>query len=350
LAERSRGAGDGGGAVPQSVWSGTISFGLVMLPVKLYPATKARDVRFHEFDASTGRRIRHRRVVEDTEPVFPSDAEPPSGRAVGGPGVDEPPPVAPPWADQDVPEGAPAGRQPEVATEWVAPQPEPRGTAEREVSFGDVALGYEIEPGRTVLLSRDEIRELRPQRSGVVEIEEFVDLASIDPIWFEKSYYAVPQPGAGGERPYALLVEALEQAGRVGIGRIVLRTKEHLAAIRPTHGVLALETLFHADEVRDPVLVYRPPAIESPTERELRIATQLIDMLAADWDPARYEDRDRARLLELIERRAGERVIATPAEAEPPSNVTDLMEALRASVEAIKERDARGDRGERRTG
>jgi DNA end-binding protein Ku len=200
------------------------------------------------------------------------------------------------------------------------------------------------------LLSRDEIRELRPQRSGVVEIEEFVDLASIDPIWFEKSYYAVPQPGAGGERPYALLVEALEQAGRVGIGRIVLRTKEHLAAIRPTRGVLALETLFHADEVREPLNVYRPPAIEAPTERELRIATQLIDMLAADWDPARYEDRDRARLLDLIERRAGERVIATPSEEEPPSNVTDLMEALRASVEAIKDRDARGDRDERRTG
>src|SRR5439155_26275344 len=166
------------------------------------------------------------------------------------------------------------------------------------------------------------------------------DLASIDPVYFEKSYIAVPQSGAGGERAYALLVAAMEHVGKVGIGRIVLRTKEHLAAIRASGGVVLLETLFHADEVRDPAEVYRPSAgaADGVTERELRIAEQLIEILAAEWNPSRHEDRDRARVMELIERRAAEGGFVTTPEAEPnlapevPSNVTDLMAALRESV------------------
>jgi DNA end-binding protein Ku len=299
--------------MPQSIWSGTIAFGLVMLPVKLYPATKPRDVRFHEFDPGTGRRIRHRRVVEDEV----DDSE--EGPALPGP----PSPVAP----------GP-----------VAPGPSP---AERELPFSEVALGYEVEPGRTVLLSREEIRALRPERSRSIEIEEFVDLADIDPISFEKSYYAVPQPAAGGERVYGLLVAALEHSGKVGIGRVVLRTKEHLAAIRSSRGVLVLETLFHADEIRDPSEVHRPPteAIASVSDRELGLAEQLIAVLAAEWDPARFEDRDRERLLELIQRKAGSATIPTPETlAEPSASVSDLMEALRASVEALKERDPSRER------
>ncbi len=340
--------------MPQSIWSGTISFGLVMLPVKLYPATKPRDVRFHEFDAGTGRRIRHRRVVEDEfdERVQAFDTVA---------GVSPATPEGADWGQPGVPDAEPAG------TAWPAPDAGPSfdptaGASgagatprEREVAYGDVALGFEIEPGQTVLLTRDEVRALRPEQTRTVEIEEFVDLDSIDPVYFEKSYIAVPQPGSGADRAYALLVAAMERAGKVGIGRIVLRTKEHLAAIRPAGEVLLLETLFHADEVRDAAEVYRSEWREStaePTERELRIAEQLIGILAAEWDPARYEDRDRQRLIELIERKAGDRVIPTPEEpAAAPSNVSDLMDALKASVDAIRARERAGERaGVRRTG
>lgn len=322
----------------QSIWSGAISFGLVMLPVKLYPATKPRDVRFHEFDPGTGRRIRHRRVVEDDveDDVEPFEREPGGGFAA------ERPREAEPWrpgagGDGDR-EGTPTDRPSPFA-----PDPTP---GEQEVRFSDVVLGHEVEPGQTVLLSREEIRALRPERSRLIEIEEFVDLVDIDPISFEKSYYAVPQPGAGGERAYGLLVAALDHAGKVGIGRIVLRTKEHLAAIRSSRGILVLETLFHADEVRDASEVYRPSVegVVSPTERELELAEQLIGVLATEWDPARHEDRARERLLELIRRKAGAATIPTPGRVEAPANVSDLMESLRASVEALREREASRDR------
>jgi DNA end-binding protein Ku len=320
--------------MPRSIWSGAISFGLVMLPVKLYPATEPGDVRFHEFDPGSGRRIRHRRVVEDEGKT--SEREPGGGFAAGRAWEAEP------WRPAAGVDDDPEAALPDRPSRF-PPDPSP---GERDVRFSDVALGYEVEPGKTVLLSREEIRALRPERSRSIEIEEFVDLADIDPISFEKSYYAVPQPGAGGERAYGLLVAALDHAGKVGIGRVVLRTREHLAAIRSSRGILVLETLFHADEVRDPSEVYRPPAegVASATERELELAEQLIGVLAAEWDPAGHEDRDRERLLDLIRRKAGAATISTPERIEAPANVSDLMESLRASVEALREREASRDR------
>ena len=301
----------------QAIWTGSISFGLVMLPVKLYPAVTPKRVRLHEFDGS-GRRIRHQRVIE------------------------EPPDVL----GFDLPIAAPAAAKPIDAIEppsgWDGPREEAPVPRDEPVAYQDVMLGYEVAPGETVLLSRDELRELRPERSRSVEIEDFVDLSSIDPVHFEKSYYAVPQRDAGAERAYVLLARAMDQAHMVGIGRIVLRTREHLAAIRPRDGVIVLETLFHGDEIRDAkeLLVPAVATADEPSEREVTMATQLIELLRADWDPTRYADRGRERLLEAIAAKAKDVGTVTTAEPEPAADVTDLMEALRASVEAAKARAA----------
>jgi DNA end-binding protein Ku len=310
----------------QAIWTGSISFGLVMLPVRLYPATAPKQVRFHEFDAGSGRRIRHQRVIE--EPSMPTVIE-------GIEDID----AAPAWSDQEARAlFAPAADPGEPPLDAAWPRPEPR-----PVAYQDVMLGYEVSPGETVLLSRDEILALRPERSRTVEIEGFVDLAEIDPVYFEKSYYAVPQREPGAERAYALLVRAMSDAEMVGIGRIVLRTREHLAALRPKGEVLVLETLYHADEIRDPAEVL-PAGSAEAGERELAVARQLIGILRTGWDPSGYEDRDRERLLEAIAAKArGGETIREP-EPVPVADVSDLMAELRASVEAAKakiERDKR---------
>ncbi len=306
--------------MPQAIWTGSISFGLVMLPVKLYPATSPKRVRFHEFDGS-GRRIRHRRVIEEPQAGF-------------GFGFDDLPIVAP------APDAPPrvAGSSPS----WQEPAEDEPDRADRPVAYQDVMLGYEVAPGETVLLSRDEVRALAPERSRTIEIEDFVDLASIDPVHFEKSYYAVPQREAGAERAYALLARAMDDARMVGIGRIVLRTREHLAAIRPKDGAIVLETLFHGDEIRDTKELLAPTAVaEEPSQREVTMATQLIELLRAAWDPSRYGDRGRERLLDAIAAKAKDAGTIKPAEAEPTgADVSDLMETLRASVEAAKARAA----------
>jgi len=212
------------------------------------------------------------------------------------------------------------------------------------IAFDDVMLGYEVAPGQTVLLSRDELRELAPEQTRVVEIEDFVDIATIDPVYFEKSYYAVPQREAGAERAYGLLARAMDEAAMVGIGRIVLRTREHLAAIRPKGDVLVLETLYHADEIRDPAELVRTAGTGGVSERELAIATQLIEMLRTDWDPPRYADRGRERLLEAIAAKAEAGEVSTGPGEPPAPDVSDLMAALRASVEAARERLEHGKR------
>jgi DNA end-binding protein Ku len=189
-----------------------------------------------------------------------------------------------------------------------------------------------------VFLDPDDLRALRPEQTQTIEIEEFVELARIDPVYFEKSYYVAPKRGVGAEKPYALLVRAMDRAGKVAIGRFVLRTKEYLCAIRPTNGALMLETLYYADEVRSPVDIENLPISEPVADRELDVAEQLISLLEADWDPARHPDRYRERVLELIRSRTPERVQPPAFEEEPerPMKVPDLLEALRRSVEAAK--------------
>src|SRR5438094_1579192 len=211
----------------QAVWTGSISFGLVSIPIKLFPATDPKDVRFHLYDRRTGKRVRYERVTRAEEP--PALEPEPSSRL--------------PF--EDVVESRP--------TAPIAPAPF-RGApdATRAVESEDVVRGLELPGGDLVTLTEAELVSIAPERSRTIEIEEFVRLAEIDPIFYEKSYHVAPVRGTGAEKPYVLLVRALQGAGMVGIGRFVLRTKPHLVAIRPLEKALALETLFFGDEVRKP--------------------------------------------------------------------------------------------------
>jgi DNA end-binding protein Ku len=302
--------------MPRAIWRGSIAFGLVTIPVRLYPATSPQDVRFHEVDRRTGRRVRHRRVVD-----LPPEEPPP------GPGSPELEPAEP--------EPEPSA---EADDETVPFEPEPPSRSEpageREVAATDLVKGYEVAPDLMVRLDPEEIEAIKPEQTRTIEIEHFVELSQIDPVYFEKSYRLEPAEEVA-HRPYALLRAAMEEAGKVAIGRFVLRTREHLAAIRPTAGILGLETLYHADEVREipPAWLSSQDGALSPKEIELSIS--LIEALATDWDPSRYEDRFRTRLLEMIAEREPSEVPADRA-AEPTATVTDLMEALRASVEAVE--------------
>lgn len=324
----------------KAIWSGSLSFGLVNIPVRLYNATSPRDVRFHQFQRGTGRRIRYRRVTEEFEPQPPRWEMPPSP-------VDEPrAELEPPPPPQHTGERERGGFEPPP------PAQRPR---EPEVAYEDVVKGFEIDRDRYVMVTPEELRELEPERSQAMEIEGFIDLADIDPVSFEKSYYLAPQRGVGAEGPYALLLEALTESNKVGVARFVMRTKEYLAAIRPMDGILGLETLFYADEVRSAAEIDNVPEPAEVPERELGMALQFIELLAMDWDPSRYRDTYRERVLELLRRRAEEEgtVETVPAdEAAAVPAMPDLMAALRASVEAAKERagDDRPRKRTRRTG
>jgi DNA end-binding protein Ku len=287
----------------RSVWRGTLSFGLVAIPVSLYPATEAKDVRFHLFDRE-GRRVRYRRVVE----AGPSFREAEEDDVVSEPvEADE---------DDDADESP----------------------AEVEVAYEDLVRGYEVEPEAYVFLETEEIQRVRPTPSRVIDLEEFVRLEDIDPIYFEKAYHVVPARGA--EKPYELLLRTLKESGRVGIGRFVLRTKPHLVALRPMDRVLALETLYFGDEVRDAGALVGRLDPGSVSQREIDISKQLVEALASEWDPSRFADEYREELLRMIAERTPERV--EEADEEPVedagSRIKDLMETLRQSVEQAKAR------------
>jgi DNA end-binding protein Ku len=321
--------------MPNAVWTGTLSFGLVSVPVRLFPATEAKDVRFHQYDR-TGRRLRYRRVVDDDmpPPVEPADIEditdvvsasPADPRTAMGDGDGD--------ADGTSSPGSP-----------VDPGALSGSTTVREVEWGDILLGRETDGGETVFVEREEIERLRPRRSASIDIEDFVELGDIDPVFFEKTYHAVPRT-ADDARPYALLLRAMQRSRRIGIGRFVLRTKPHLVAVRPMTDVLAVETLFFGDEVRDAARISPVDlGTVAVSERELALAEQLIDMLKADWDPDAYADTYRQELLELLASKE-------PARTEPHgggaahttatgSRIDALMAALKDSVDAAK-RDRR---------
>jgi DNA end-binding protein Ku len=295
--------------------------------VRLFPATEPKDVRFHLMD-ERGRRVRYRRFVEEWEPsagfdpgAFAEGAEPPSTATDHVPDAAEP---AEPVARGD------------VETDREVP-------AENEVAYGDLLRGFETDDGRVVLMRPEEIEALRPERSRTIEIEDFVRLADIDPVYFEKSYVVAPQRGA--EKPYVLLLRAIERSGRVGIGRFVLRTKPHLVAIRPRDGVLGLETLFFGDEVRDGrALAAGTDGIEV-SDRELALAQTLVDTLNTEWDPSAYADAYREELLRRISEKTP---VDHPEDAgvEPVASrrAEELMEALKASVEAAKKAKKKSSR------
>lgn len=315
--------------MPQAVWTGDLGFGLVNIPVKLYTATSPKRVRFHQYEAGTGRRIRYRRVAEGPPPA-PFESLP-----------DEPTEEEPPSFEVSEPTAPPVWRREE--------EPElEREEPEAEVPWERIVRGYEVEPGRVVTVETEELESVAPERSRMLEVELFVDLGDIDPVHFEKSYYVVPQRGAATERPYWLLHRAMQESGKVAVGRFVMRTKEYLVAVRPTEHLLMLETLFYADEVRDPEQLWVPP-VQEPSERELTLARQFVEGLEGPWRPERHRDGHRERLLDLIHGKSGFAVhVPEPGEEEPAgATVTDLMDALKASVEAAKQ--ARAEEG-RQTG
>jgi DNA end-binding protein Ku len=266
----------------RAIWSGSISFGLLNVPVKLYSAVSKQTVRFRELRESDGSRVRHKRVSEKDG---------------------------------------------------------------KEVPYEKIVKGYEFAPEQYVTLSRDELAELDPKKTRAIEIQDFVDLDEIDPIYFEHPYYLGPDKGA--EKAYALLVNAMNDAHKVAVARFVLRNKEHLAAIRPMGDVLTMATMRFADEVTDPKglrdeLFEEKPG--KPEKRELEMATQLIESLSGDFDPSKYRDEYREELLELLEQKAsGKEIVSTPSEEPEPTKAPDLMAALEESLAAVRGEDASGN-------
>jgi DNA end-binding protein Ku len=308
----------------QAVWTGSISFGLVNIPVKLYPATEPKDVRFHLYDRRTGKRVRYERVTRDIDaPTF------------------EPESSSEDSADEDrAAPGIADGFEREVSAAAPAAQP-----VQRE----DMVRGFELPGGDLVTVTDEELVSIAPERSRTIEIEEFVDLADIDPVFYEKSYHVGPVRGMGAEKPYALLLRALQGAGMVGIGRFVLRTKPHVVAIRALKDALALETLFFGDEVRSPAELTSGLSDLAISDREVKTARQLISAMAAEWIPEKHADVYREELLELLRSKPA----AAPAEAIETGGVSpvgDLMAALRASVEAAKRKGAKKTAGSTRAG
>ncbi len=270
----------------RAIWSGTISFGLLNVPVKLYSAVSRKTIRFNELRESDSSRVRHKRVAESDD---------------------------------------------------------------KEVPYEEIVKGYEISPDRYVVLSREELDELNPAKTRAIEIQDFVDIEQIDPIYFDSPYYLAP--AAGAEKAYGLLVRAMQASGKAAIARFVLRNKEHLAAIRPMDGVLTLTTMRFADEVVSPqelddVLPDSSPRVE---KREREMAEKLIESLAADFKPEKYRDEYREQLLSLIEQKAeGKEVVASESEEPEPTKAPDLMAALEESLAAVKGEELAGDGGTKR--
>ncbi len=261
----------------RAIWSGAISFGLVNVPVKLYSATSPKSVRFHQLSSKTGARIRQKRVDSTTGD---------------------------------------------------------------EVPYEEIVKGYEITPDRYVMIDPDELDALDPKVTRTIDIEEFVDLSEIDPIYYDHNYYLAPT--AGGAKAYRLLLDAMREAGKVGIGRVVLRSKQQLCALRVggdgTSDVLTLTTMLFGDEVLAPDRIDELDGVgeAGATPRELAMAQQLIASLSSEFEPTKYKDEYRERVLELIERKAAGEEIAVAPQAEEPAAAPDLMAALEASLAAVK--------------
>ena len=254
------------------IWSGSISFGLVNVPVKLVSATSPKEVRFHMLHDKDGGRIQQKRVC-----------------SIDG----------------------------------------------KEVPWEHIIKGFELSKGRYVSVTKDELAAFNVRATRTIEIEDFVELAQIDPIYYETTYWLLPDKGAA--KPYALLVEAMKRTGRVGVARFVLRTKQYLAAVRPVGHALALSTMLYGDEVVAERDLEGVPS-GKPAERELKMAEQLIGSLAAGFDIAKYKDDYREQVLALLEKKAeGEEIVAEPEAGPARGKVIDLMEALQQSLKAAGE-------------
>jgi len=205
-----------------------------------------------------------------------------------------------------------------------------------EVPYENLVKGFEVGPDRYVVITPEELESIQPEKTRMIDIVSFVDLDRIDPIFYDHPYYLVPDTGA--DKAYRLLLDAMRESGKVALGRVVLRTKEYLVAIRPRDSVLTMETMLFADEVIPPEnLDERPGDGKARTsEKELQMAQQLIDSLAEDFEPESYRDEYRERVLEMIERKAEGEEIVIEAPSEEPKEVPDLMAALEQSIASAK--------------
>jgi DNA end-binding protein Ku len=258
----------------RAIWSGSISFGLVNVPVKVYAAVKQQDLSFHQFEEDTNARIRYKKVSEKTGKEVPPDR---------------------------------------------------------------IAKGYELSKGHYVMLDPEELESFAPRATRTIDIEDFVSLEEIDPIYYDHTYYLSPEEGEGAERAYSLLLQAMEKQKKVAIGRVVMRGKQYLAAIRPyAEGALALSTmLFHDEVVPIEEIEGLPVKKSGVSDREVKMAAQIVESLTRDWDPERYHDTYREQVLEFIEKKAAGEEVVIEEEPEEPAAV-DLMAALEASLAAAK--------------
>lgn len=256
-------------AMPRPIWKGTISFGMVNIPVKLFTATESKDISFRQLHEPDNARIQYQR-----------------------------------WCPVE----------------------------ERKVESDEIVKGYEYTKDRYVIVTDEDFENLPVAGKRTIELAAFVDAEDIDPIYYEKTYYLEPEEI--GAKPYALLVKALEEKGKTAIGKIAIRSRERLCALRLLNGQLAMETLLYADEVRPQGAI----AEVEVSEAEMKIATSLVELLEEDFDISRYKDDYREALMELIEAKLEGQEFVAPEEPEEAAPVVDLMAALRASVEAARAR------------
>ena len=260
--------------MPRAIWTGAISFGLVNVPVKLYSAVQRKGVRFNQLDSDGNVRIKQQRV------------NPLTGE---------------------------------------------------EVPYERLVKGYEIAPDQYVVIEPGELEALEPHRSKTIDILDFVDLAEIDPIFYDHPYYLAP--GTGGSKPYKLLLDAMRETNRVAIAKVVIRNKEALVAVRPHGDLLQMDTLIYFDEVvpQDRIDEVPDESVEV-TERELAIAKQLVESLATEWKPEEYRDEYREKVMEMIEQKAAGEEVAVQPVTDDAAPVPDLMSALKASLDAVREK------------
>jgi DNA end-binding protein Ku len=257
----------------RAIWSGSISFGLVSVPVKAFSAVRDHSVHFNQLEKGTGARINYKKVSDKTG---------------------------------------------------------------KEVASDDIESGYEVSSGKYVVVEDEELEALRPRTSRTIDVADFVELAEIDPIYYERTYWLGPD-GEVAERPYRLLLAAMESEGKAGIGTVVMRKKQYLAAIRPLDGALAMSTMRFADEVVPQSDIDALPGKGAkPADKELKLASQIIGSLSTDWDPKRYHDTYTEELKGLIEAKAKGKKIVVEEEAPAEAAVVDLMQALEASLAAAR--------------
>ena len=253
----------------RALWTGFVSFGLVSVPVGMFRATNDQTVHFNQIHKGTSHRIRYKKVDEVTGEEVPAE---------------------------------------------------------------DIVNGYDPGDGEYVIVTKEELKDAAPGKSELIEISDFVDLASIDPVHFRASYYLAPR-GKGADRAYSLLRQAMQETNKIGIATLVLRDKEHLVAIRPGEDALILETMYFPAEIRSASEELDTPAGAGHLRgRELEVAKTLVESLTVDWQPDRYQNTYRARIEELIESKRQGNAVVPKIDPKPKTNVVDLMSALEASV------------------